>query len=79
MVIFVTNFEDFKQYVDCAKTIFYRILEGEIRIYAGRVGCKIQYKDKKELEKILEWIASLEQTKTIVEITDVQSEDSFFI
>jgi len=79
MVVYVTSFEDFKNYVDCVKTVFYRVLEGEVRIYAGRVGCKIKYRDKDELNRIIEWLANLEETKPVIEITDVESEDAFFI
>ena len=79
MVVYVTSFEDFKQYVDCAKTVFYRVLDGEIRIYAGRVGTKIQFKNEKEKSAILKWLAELEQTKTVIEIEDIESEDTFFI
>lgn len=79
MVVYITSFEDFKNYVECAKTIFYRVLDNEVRIYAGRVGCKVQCRTKEELNKILEWIESLEQTKTVIEIQDVVSEDVFFI
>jgi len=79
LVIYVVSFEDFKQYVDAARCIFWRDLGGEIRIYAGRVGVKIEISDPKQKQKILEWLKSLEKTKTVLEIKDVSSEDQFFI
>jgi len=79
VVIYVVNLEDFKQYVDAARCIFWRDLGNEIRIYAGRVGVKIEITDPKERQKIVEWLKTLEKTKTVLEIKDVTSEDQFFI
>lgn len=79
MVIFVTSFKDFKEYVDNARCIYFRVLPGEIRIYSGRVGVKVEYRDEREKREILDWLEKLKQTKTVVEIKDVQSEDAFFL
>jgi len=79
VVIYVVSLEDFKEYVDAARCIFYRDLGNEIRIYAGRVGVKIEITDPNQKKSILEWLRSLEKTKTVLEIKDVSSEDQFFI
>jgi len=79
MVVYVTSLKDFKEYVDCAKTVFFRVLPGEIRIFAGRVGVKVTYKDEKEKKEVLDWLENLKQTKTVIEIKDIESEDTFFI
>ena len=79
MVIYVVRLEDFKEYVDNARCVYFRVLPGEIRIYAGRVGVKVPYKDEKEKREVLEWLEKLRQTKTVLEIKDVQSEDAFFL
>jgi len=72
------DFEAFKEYVDCVRTIYYRILEDEIRIYAGRVSTRIPYKNEKEKQEILEWLRKLKQTKKVANVRDVTTIEAFF-
>lgn len=78
-MVYVVSFEGFKEYVGTTRCIFYRIYDGEIRIYAGRVGTVVNCNGPDEKTQILEYLKKLEATKTVLKIEDVTNEEMFFV
>ena len=78
-MVLIVDFDSFKEYIKECRIIFYRVLENEIRINAGKVATVIQFRDENEKQRILAWLESLKETKIVVHVKDVVRDESFFI
>jgi len=79
VVLVAKSLDDLKEYVESVRCVFYRVLENEVRVLAGRIGIKLPFRNEYEKKEILEFLKQLKETKRVIEITDVTDESVFFL